>query len=271
MAKETALFTVKVQISDRDYDDVFRIYLEQERGKEKKIALGTCVFLAVICLILVAVFHNPTFIFYAIACLIIGGLYCIVPANRKFVAQNKLQFGEKREIGFLPHSLSTFELLDDEEDLTDEAREEATTYFSTGTMFAYENERGFLFAEGKISNQFLYIPKRNLDETEIETVREYAKKRCSGGYQYMQMRSMLADPEDDADDTEGGSFVSAVCDQYYGADRLHLKTEDGRRVKAADFAEADDDADDAHTEVMDAPEMDVDAELEKILSEDEDD
>lgn len=270
MANETELFSVRVQISDRDYDDVYRIYLDQERGRDRRTALITCCILAGICLVLMGVFHNPSFAFYAGCCLIVGGLYFVVPVNRKFIAQNKLQFGEQREIGFLPHSLSTFEIIEDEEPLSAEAREEATTYFSTGSMTAYENERGFLFADGKISNQFLYLPKRSLEETEIETVREYAEKRCSGGYRKLVMRSMLAE-EDEEQNSEETSFVSAVCGQYYGADKLRLHDENGRRIRDDEDAALAEDADASHTEIMDVPEMDVDAELEKILSEDEDD
>jgi len=34
MAKESKLFSVQTQMNDKDYDDVFRIYLDVERGSE---------------------------------------------------------------------------------------------------------------------------------------------------------------------------------------------------------------------------------------------
>lgn len=276
MAKETLLFSIRTQLSDRDFDDVYRVYLQEERGKDRKTALITCGVIAAVFLILLIVFHNMTFLIYAGACLVVAGLYFTVPVNRKFLAQNKLQFGEKREITFFPHHISVFELLDDEENLSDEEKQEATTEFSTGMMKAYENERGFLFAEGKISNQFLYIPKRQLDAEDSEKIREYAKNRCSAGYLLLEMRTMLdgSDGTDDADEDSGDSIVSGACDQYYGIGNLHLRDEDGKRVTDESLAqlEAEDEAQQAaHTETVDETDMDVDAEWEKIISEDTDD
>ena len=275
MAKESKLFSVQTQMNDKDYDDVFRIYLDVERGSEKRVAVATCVVLFLIFLVLMFVFQSVTFIFYGIGALVIGIAYVMVPANKKFVAQNKLMFGEKRETGFYPHKLTTIEILDDEEELTEEELEDATDHFQTGSITAYENERGFLFAEGKISNRFLYIPKRQLDEEEEEKIREFAKDRCSGGYTLLEMKSMLADENEDADDeNDDTSFVSDVCNQYYGAKKLRLYDDDGHRIdteeeEAAELL-AEEDADDSHTEVMDAPDMDVEAEWEKIISDSED-
>lgn len=276
MAKETLLFSVKTEISDRDYDDVYRIYLQEERGRDRKVALITCGIIAAIFLILLIVFHNMTFLIYAGACLVVAGLYFVVPVNRKFIAQNKLQFGEKREIGFYPHKMTTFELLDDEDELSEEEKQEATTEFSTGMMKAYENERGFLFADGKISNQFLYIPKRQLDAEDTEKIREFAKDRCSAGYLLLEMRTMLngSDGTDEEEENSGGdSLVSDACDQYYGIGHLHLRDADGKRVTDESLAqlEAEDEAQQAaHTETVDETDMDVDAEWEKIISEDTD-
>ena len=271
--KEVKLFSVRTQMNDKDYDDVFNIYLESERGNEKKISLAVCILLGIICLVLMIVLKNITFLFYCIGCLIVGIANFLVPVNRKFIAQNKLQFGEKREISFFPHQLSTFEILEDEEELSEEEREEATTVFSTGTMTAYENERGFLFADGKISNQFLYISKRQLSEEKIEKVRDYAKERCSGGYHLLVMKSMLEDDTDEKmDETDETSFVSSVCNQYYGADKLRICDADGHRIHPEDEPFAEEDADEQqaeHTKFADVPEMDVDAEWQKIISEDE--
>ncbi|MBR6420912.1 MAG: hypothetical protein IKS42_11295 [Oscillospiraceae bacterium] len=281
MAKETKLFSVQTEMRDLDYEDVYRIYLQEERGRDRRTAVIVCGILAAVFVLMTVLFHNFTFLIYAGGCLIVAGMYYLVPTNRKFLAQNKLQYGEKRETTFFPHHISTFELLDDEEELSEEEKQEATTEFSTGTMKAYENERGFLFADGKISNQFLYLAKRNLDEEEIESIRTFAKDRCSGGYLLLEMRTMLdgSDGAEDEDETRESTLVSGACDQYYGAKRLHLYDESGRRIKPEDedgdaeaeyAADADDAQQESHTAVMDAPEMDVDAEWEKIVSEDAD-
>ena len=273
MAKETLLFTVNAEIRDQDFDDVYRIYLQEERRKDRKIAVITCVVLALICVLVMIIIHNFTFLIYAGACLVAGVLYWVVPVNRKFIAQNKLQFGEKREIGFYPHRITSFEILEDEETLSEEEKAEATSEFSTGNMTAYESERGFLFADGKIANQFVYVPKRKLDEQDAENIREFAKQRCSAGYHLLEMRTMLdgSDGTEEEDENGGDSFVSEVCDQYYGIKKLHLHDDSGKRISDEDEALTGDDAQqEAHTEIMDAPDMDVDAEWEKIISEEED-
>ena len=269
MAKETKLFSVQTQMNDKDYDDVYKIYLEMERGNEKKIALSTCVILCAICIVLLIIFQSIMFLFYGIGCLIVGAAYCFVPANRKFIAQNRLQFGEKRETGFYPHRLTSIELLDEEEELTEEETEEATIEFPTGSLAAFENERGFLFADGKISNQFVYLPKRQLNEEETDSVREFAKERCSGGYHLLEMKSMLADDEEEEEENDRTDGVSNVCNRYYGAKKLHLYNDEGHRIDM-DEEDLGGDAEDVRAEIMDAPEMDVDAEWEKIVSDAED-
>ena len=233
MNNEEKLFSVQSSLNDQDFDDVFRIYLEMERGNEKKIAMITCVILCVICIVLMIIMRNITFLFYGIGCLVVGFAYLMVPVNRKFLAANRLMLGMQRETGFYPHAVTTMEIFGDEEseEMTEEEIEDATTVFLTGSVTAYENERGFLFADGKISNQFLYVPKRSLTEEEIEQISDFAQNRCSGGYHALQMNPMIA-PEEAQEEKEenGDSLVSQVCDQYYGADKLHLHGEDGQNI-----------------------------------------
>ena len=238
MEKEEKLFSVQSSLNDQDYDEVFRMYLEMERGNEKKIAMIICAVLFVICMILFFInSYNIMFIFYGIGCLVVGAAYLLVPVNKKFLATNRLMYGMNRETGFYPHSLTTMEIFEDEDaaEMTPEEIEDATTEFSTGSIKAFENENGFLFAEGKISNQFLYIPKRGLDEQTEENIRGFARERCSGGYQYLEMKSML-EPEDAPEDAQTGSdsLVNEVCDQYYGKNRLHLYDEEGNPIDPDD-------------------------------------
>ena len=279
MAKEEKLLTVRSKLNDRDFEDVFRIYMESERTKDKSAGLITCAVLCVICLALLLILHNITFVFYAIGCVIIAISYWLVPVNRKFLANNKLQFGEWRETSFYPHSITVMEIFEeDESDGMDEDEiEEATTKISTVSLTAYENEKGFLFAEGKIVNQFLYIPKRDLKKQELEAIQEFAKERCSGGYHLLEMKSMIEDDEQEQEDEEI-TTTSDVCDRYYGVNKLHIYDADGHRVEM-DEDEADEEAleeydaetdaalAEEHTEVMDAPELDVDSEWERIIAE----
>ncbi|MBQ8920905.1 MAG: hypothetical protein IJ060_01925 [Oscillospiraceae bacterium] len=258
MAKETKLFSVQIELNDRDYEDVFRTYLRYERGNEKKIGLFTSIALLAVCLVLIYVTKRIAFLFYGLGCFVIGLSYFLVPVNRKFLATNKLQFGEKQEIGFCPHRLTTTELFDDDEDSETEY-EDAETEFSTLTLHAYENDRGFLFADGKIVNQFVYLPKRCLDDEDIEKIREYAENRCSGGYK--EVETMIAE-----DDNETrAAKTDAVCDRYYGAKKLRLYDDNGNRV---DLDE--DEAEEPEETEAEEPEFDVDAEWERIISEDED-
>ena len=279
MAKEEKLLTVRSKLNDRDFEDVFRIYMESERTKDKSAGLITCAVLCVICLALLLILQNITFVFYAIGCVIIAISYWLVPVNRKFLANNKLQFGEWRETSFYPHSITVMEIFEeDESDGMDEDEiEEATTKISTVSLTAYENEKGFLFAEGKIVNQFLYIPKRDLKKQELEAIQEFAKERCSGGYHLLEMKSMIEDDEQEQEDEEI-TTTSDVCDRYYGVNKLHIYDADGHRVEM-DEDEADEEAleeydaetdaalAEEHTEVMDAPELDVDSEWERIIAE----
>ena len=52
MAKETRLFSVQVELNDRDFEDVFRVYMKHERGSEKKIGLLTSIGLFAVCIVL---------------------------------------------------------------------------------------------------------------------------------------------------------------------------------------------------------------------------
>lgn len=268
MAKEEKMFSVQAELNDRDFEDVFRIYLRHERGNEKKIGLATSIVLLIICIVMMIVLKRMTFLFYGIGCAVIGLSYFLVPVNRKFLANNKLQFGEKRETSFYQHSVTTIELFDDDEEY--DSDENAETALSTMMLKVYENERGFLFAEGKIVNQFLYLPKRCLNEEEIEDIREFAQENCTGGYQKTDTVITEEDIHTHAAKTD------AVCDKYYGASNLRLFDENGNRIGADDeeAAEMLEEAEDAeqqeeHTAVIDEPELDVDAEWERIISEDE--
>ena len=260
MDKEEKLFSVQSRLNAQDYDDVFRVYLDEERGKEKRIAIILSSVIFVICIIMFFVNHyNIVFIFYGLGGLIVGGAYLLVPVNKKFIATNRLMFGLQRETGFYEHAITTMEIFEDEDStaMTEEEIEEATTVFSTGSIAAYENARGFLFAEGKISNQFLYIPKRGLTEEQITQIREFAQERCSGGYRLLETKPMIAAAEDDEQteapaEENNDSLVDTVCDQFYGVGNLHLHGEDGRPI---DFDEdADDTAESAEEEIVEAAE-----------------
>ena len=115
MKKEEKLFSVQSRLNDQDYEDVFRIYLENERGSERKIAMIVCAALSVICLALVFIMHNYTFLFYGIGCLLVGLAYLFVPVNKKFIATNRLMFGTARETGFYPHMITTMEIFEENE------------------------------------------------------------------------------------------------------------------------------------------------------------
>lgn len=275
MAKEEKLLQIKSKLNDRDFEDVYKIYLETERGKDRKISMIVCIVIAAICIFLFFLWHNITFIFYAGGAVVVWLLYMMVPSNRKFIAANKLQFGEWRVTSFYPHSISTMEILEDEnetDEMDEDEIEEATTNISTVNLKAYENERAFLFADSKISVQFLYVPKRGLTEEEIAVIREFAEERCSGGYEALEMKSMIEDEESEEteSETEGTDIVSAVCDRYYGAKKLHLYDSDGHRVRMdeddEEYAEgSEENAEDAETEDAEA---EVTEEAEEIAAED---
>lgn len=284
MATEEKILRVQSKLSDGDFDDVYRIYVENERGTDRRIGLITGLILAVICVLLTVLFKNMTFLFYAVGCVIVGIAYFKVPTNKKFIATNKLQFGTWRETTFYPHSVTTMEIFaqDEAENMEEEEIEEATASISTNSLVAYENARGFLFAEGKIVNQFLYIPKRTLGLIEINTIREFAENNCSGGYHLLESASIV-DAEDhaipDADEeNDKASLTADVCDQYYGAKQLHLYDSEGRRVNVngevlGDYDnENDENAEqDDHTEMMEEPELDIEEAFEHIIAEDGED
>lgn len=246
MKKEEKLFSVQNRLTDRDFEDVFRIYLENERGSEKKIAMIVCGVLCAVCIALMFIMHNITFLFYGLGCILVGLAYMLVPVNKKFIATNRLMFGTARETGFYPHMLTTMEVFEDEDsaEMTEEEIEEATTVFPTSNLTAYENENGFLFAEGKITNQFLYIPKRDLTETEIGTVRAFAEENCDGGYHLVGTKSMIEPDQPELEEApqeeESSEFVDSVCDQYYGADKLRLHSDDDLDIDIDADAEASD-------------------------------
>lgn len=281
MAKEEKLLTVQSKLSDRDFDDVYRIYLDTERNSDKRIGLITCAALAAICLFLMILFHNFTFIFYAAGCVIIGISYYLVPVNKKFIATNKLLYGEWREITFYPHSVSTMEIFDKDEakDMDADEIEDATTSFSTTSIKAYENNRGFLFADGKIVNQFVYVPKQGLSRSDAAEIRKYAEENCSGGYELLEGASLIEEdvPGNTEDAGDPASLTANVCDQYYGAKKLHLYDAEGHRVhmdedESDEYADADEDdadAQDDSIEIAEAPELDVEEAFEDVTAEDD--
>ena len=283
MENEEKILSVQCKLNDGDFEDVFRIYNETEKTSDKRIGLVTCAVLILICVFITIVIKNITFLFYAAGCLLIGISFYLVPVNKKFIATNKLLFGEWREIGFYPHALTTMEIFDknEAEEMDADEIEEATTSFSTNSLVAYENARGFLFAESKIVNQFVYVPKRELSRQAIAAIQDFAQNNCSGGYQLLEGKSMIEDedapaPEQEDDDT---SLTSNICDQYYGAKKLRLYDAEGHRVdldedaeeEALEALDAEEDAEleAEHTEFMDAPELNVEEAFDRIIAEDE--
>lgn len=279
MDKEEKLLSVQCKLNDRDFEDVFRIYNETEKTSDKRFGLITCGVLIAICIFMTIITKNITFIFYGVACLVIGIAYYLVPVNKKFIATNKLQFGEWREISFFPHSIATIEIFEKNEtaEMDEDEIEEATTSISTNTLIAYENNRGFLFADHKIVNQFIYVPKRDLSRQTIAAIQDFAENKCSGGYQLLEGNTMMTDeessvPEKEDDDT---TLTSELCDQYYSAKRLRLYNAEGQRIdmdedESAEASDAEDISDAEHTELMDAPELDIEEAYHRIIAEDED-
>lgn len=281
MAKEEKILTVQCKLKSRDFDDVYRIYLETEKNSDKRIGLITCAVLCAICLFLMILLKNITFLFYAIGCIIIGCSYYLVPANKKFIATNKLLFGEWREIVFYPHSVSTMEIFEKDEaaEMDEDEIAEATTVISTNSLKAYENARGFLFADGKIVNQFLYVPKRELSRQEIAEIHDFAENNCSGGYQLLEGESMLGEEQgtEPEDDDDAPSLTENVCDQYYGAKKLRLYDSEGHRVGVDDEdaetpEESEEDAPEASdSDIADVPEMDIEEVYQDVIAEETED
>ena len=280
MAKEEKLFTVRSKMTDGDYEDVYRVFMDYERGHEKKYAMVICIVLCILCIVLLIVLKNITFLFYGIGCLIVGAAYSLVPVNKKFLATNKLQFGEFRETSFYPHAITVMEYFDGEEtaDLSEEELESAITEVSTGSVRAYETQRGFVFADGKITNLFFYVAKRGQSEENIEALRSFAKEKCSGGYLLIESGSMLGENEKTEETSENTALTDDIASQFYGASKLHLYDDDGNRIYHEDaeeealekLEEAEDAAQQAaHTLTADAPELDVDSEWEKIIAEED--
>ncbi|HBI85118.1 MAG TPA: hypothetical protein DDX71_02345 [Ruminococcus sp.] len=277
MAKEEKLFTVRTKMNDGDYEDVYRVFMDYERGHEKKYALIICLVLCALCIVLLIFLKNITFLFYGIGCLIIGAAYSLVPVNKKFLASNKLQFGEWREMTFYPHALTVMEYLEDEDtsELSEEEMESAITEVSTGSIKAYETNRGFVFADGKITNLFFYVAKRGQPAETVEAIRSFAQEKCSGGYILFESAAMVADETEESDESSDNSeLTDDIASQFYGASKLHLYDDDGNRIREDDETAAEDvpaaDAQQAeHTMQIDEPELDVDAEWEKIIAEED--
>ncbi len=237
--KDEILFTLENAPEDKDYEDVYRIHQEVER-KDRKIALFFCAVLAVICIVLLIVLQNISFLFYTIACVIIGIAYIKMPSNRKFIATTRLLIGEKQLVSFAEHEIRIEEQYDSDEAfgeaVNEEENEDGAVVLKTSNMAAYENDRGFLFADGKITNLFLYVPKRNLTEAQIEQVQQFADERCSRGHILLEMAHIV--------DTDDEALLESVVgshdderEKYYG----HY----GRKRRAA---MVDDDADDDYIE-----------------------
>ncbi len=256
MAKDEVLFTLENAPEDKDYEDVYRIHLEAER-KDRKIALITCIILAVVCVVLLVVLRNISFLFYAAGCILVGIAYIKVDSNRKFIATNRLMMGEKHTVTFSEHFIYVEEQYDTDEafgEMVDEDAEENednAVILKTSNMMAYENQRGFLFADGKISNLFLYIPKRDRTEEEIENLQTFAKERCSKGYAMLEMTHVV-----DADDEE---MLEAVAgshkderEQYYGFKRKNMQADDAEDELPDDVLEEAELAEDCHCGCEDA-------------------
>ncbi len=237
--KDEILFTLENAPEDKDYEDVYRIHQEVER-KDRKIALVFCAILGVICIVLFFVLDNISFLFYAIACVIIGIAYIKVPSNRKFIATTRLLIGEKQLVSFAEHEIRIEEQYDSDEafgeTVNEEENEDSAVVLKTSNLAVYENDRGFLFADGKITNLFLYVPKRNLTEAQIEQVQQFADERCSKGHTLLEMAHIV--------DTDDEALLEAVAgshdderEKYYGYY--------SRKRKAAVI---DDDDDDDYTE-----------------------
>lgn len=245
MAREEQLFSLQCELHDADFEAVYQIYLETERQKERRIPIIISLVLAAASIVIAIAMKNITFVFYALFFVAGGFSYRFVPANRKFLATNRLLLGETRELTFYPHEIGSLDVLEDDTDLSEEEREESTTYFSTGNMHAYETVKGFLFADGSIVNGFLYVPKRGLDDEMLTQLHGFAVDRCSGGY--LMIQSMLAEPlepEEDAQSDEDAAALDAdaLCDAYYGVKKLRIFDENGNRIRdfgAEDAAGAD--------------------------------
>lgn len=238
MAREEILFEVQNHLEDKDYEDVYRIHQETER-KDRKIALIFCLCLAVVCVVLLIVLQNISFLFYTIACIVIGIAYIKIPSNRKFLATTRLLIGDHQTVTFMPHSIYVEELYESDEafgeavDDDAEENEDAGVTMKTFGLMVYENERAFLFADGKITNLFVYIPKRCLDEEQIEQLKEYAKERCSKGYVIMEMSSHIVETDEGEDDDLLEAMSEAHADereQFYGVKRLRLRDANGKCV-----------------------------------------
>lgn len=276
--KERKLFEIQSRITDRDFSEVFRIYMATERGSEKRLALIACIGFSIFFAILTVVLRNWILGIFAGASLMIGLSYFIVPINKKFIAENKLLFGTWRETVFYAHSVTVMELFqeDDALNMSDEELREAVTEMPTTSMIAYESEIGFLFADGKIAHRFVYIPKRDLSEAQLSALLEFAADRCSGGYQRVRFSN-----EPDAHSADSPEhLVEDACEQYYGADKLNLQEDDTEQpmpepVPApAPKKQAPEPEKHIYT-AKKAPslagtELDVDAELARILAETED-
>ncbi len=198
--KDEILLTLENAPEDKDYEDVYRIHQEVER-KDRKIALILCEALAVICIVLLIVLRNISFLFYAIVCAIIGIAYIKVPSNRKFIATTRLLIGEKQLVSFAEHEIRVVEQYDSDEAfgeaVNEEENEGSAIVLKTSNMAVYENVRGFLFADGKITNLFLYVPKRDLNEMQIEQLQQFANERCSKGHVLLEM-AHIVDTDDEA-------------------------------------------------------------------------
>lgn len=217
-SKDEILFTLENALEDKDYEDVFRIHQEVER-KDRKVALIVCEVLAVVCIVLLIVFRDIAFLFYAVVCAVIGIAYIKVPSNRKFIATTRLLIGEKQLVQFAEHAVLVEEQYESDEafgeEVNEEENEDDAVVLKTSNMAVYENARGFLFADGKITNLFLYVPKRNLSESQIEQVQQFADERCSKGHILLEM-AHIVDTDDEALLESATGSHDDEREKYYG-------------------------------------------------------
>lgn len=216
------------------------------------------VLLAVVSVIISVVMKNIAFVFYALIFVAGGFSYRFVPANRKFLATNRLLLGETREMTFYPHEIGSLDVLEDDADLTEEEREESTTYISTGNMHAYESKQGFLFTDGSITNGFLYVPKRGLDEEMIAQLRDFSTERCSSGYTTLAERIIEPAEEDVPEEEElDAPDADAICDAYYGANKLRIFDENGNRIRDLAATEVEEASEAVHDEISAADDAEI--------------
>ena len=113
---------------------------------------------------------------------------------------------------------------------------------------------------------------------QIAAIRKFAEENCSGGYHQLETASIVdgEEPPVPEDDENASSVTADLCGRYYGAKQLRLYDEKGQRVdpdgrpvygEDEETDAADDAQQEAHTETMDVPEIDIEEAFEDIIAE----